>query len=290
MNDENTIINGSDGQSSPKLRSENAAKDCRPSLGVPPLGGAPYEPPEGGTPSLNSNPPASRSRRGKIARLPVAIRRQLNLRLENGEPGVSLVRWLNGLPEVQSILAAQFDGQPIAQNNLTRWKQGGYKDWLEEQRALQAAATVLEQADGLKALAGENLAERMTLVLTAKMAMELQRLDALPDGEKKARRWRELLGSLALVRRGHLQGERIQVEREKLGFRRERHQQDRQAEFWQWVENPEHREKILERLQPPCENEEEISRQNEARRRKAREIMGLDRLEETASRFPLNTA
>jgi len=290
MNDENTIINGSEDENSRKLCHENTAQDSGPSFGVPPLGGAPYEPPEGGTPCLNSNPPASRSRRGKIARLPVAIRRQLNLRLENGEPGASLLCWLNGLPEVQAIQAAHFGGQVITENNLTRWKQGGYKDWLEEQRALQAAATVLEQADGLKALAGENLAERMTLVLTAKMAMELQRLDALPDGEKKARRWRELLGSLALVRRGHLQGERIQVEREKLGFRRERHQQDRQAEFWQWVENPEHREKILERLQPPCENEEEISRQNEARRRKAREIMGLDRLEETASRFPLNTA
>jgi len=54
MNDENTIINGIGGENSRKLCFENAAQDCGPSFGVPPLGGAPYEPPEGGTPSLNS--------------------------------------------------------------------------------------------------------------------------------------------------------------------------------------------------------------------------------------------
>jgi hypothetical protein len=54
MNDENTIINGSGGESSPKLCFENATQDCGPSFGLPPLGGAPDEPPEGGTPSLNS--------------------------------------------------------------------------------------------------------------------------------------------------------------------------------------------------------------------------------------------
>jgi len=54
MNDENTIINGSGGENSRKLCFENAAQDCGPSFGVPPLGGALYEPPpEGGTPNLN---------------------------------------------------------------------------------------------------------------------------------------------------------------------------------------------------------------------------------------------
>jgi len=53
MNDANTIINGSESENSAKLCFENAAQDCGPSFGIPPLGGAPYEPPEGGTPNLN---------------------------------------------------------------------------------------------------------------------------------------------------------------------------------------------------------------------------------------------
>ena len=35
------------------------------------------------------------TRHGKIARLPLKVR-ELNQRLENGEPGVRLIEWLNG--------------------------------------------------------------------------------------------------------------------------------------------------------------------------------------------------
>src|SRR6266568_3205109 len=40
------------------------------------------------------------SHKGKIARLPLAIREQLNRRLQDGEIGRDLVVWLNSAPEV----------------------------------------------------------------------------------------------------------------------------------------------------------------------------------------------
>ena len=55
---------------------------------------------------------------GKIARLPREIRQTLNLRLREGDNGHILVAWLNSLPEVQAILAAQFGGAPIREQNL----------------------------------------------------------------------------------------------------------------------------------------------------------------------------
>jgi hypothetical protein len=42
----------------------------------------------------------------------------------NGELAQDLLSWLNRLPEVQAILAAQ----PIDESNLTHWEQGGYLD------------------------------------------------------------------------------------------------------------------------------------------------------------------
>ncbi|MGP8238342.1 MAG: hypothetical protein ACLQVW_23420 [Limisphaerales bacterium] len=42
------------------------------------------------------------TRNGKIARLPLAIRQQLNLRLQNGELAQDRLSWLNHLPEVQA--------------------------------------------------------------------------------------------------------------------------------------------------------------------------------------------
>ena len=41
-----------------------------------------------------------RTRRGKIARLPLAVREELNTRLRDGEEGKQLVLWLNGLPAI----------------------------------------------------------------------------------------------------------------------------------------------------------------------------------------------
>ena len=52
------------------------------------------------------------TRKGKIARLPQAIREQINRRLQNGEEGKQIAEWLNTLPEVIAVLSAEFDGQP----------------------------------------------------------------------------------------------------------------------------------------------------------------------------------
>jgi hypothetical protein len=95
MNNENTIINGD----------KNAG-------------------PTGETQTDQPALPAARSRNGKIARLPLAVRQELNKRLQNGEQGKLLVEWLNSQPEVQAILAAQFNGQPIVAPNLSAWRKG----------------------------------------------------------------------------------------------------------------------------------------------------------------------
>jgi len=79
------------------------------------------------------------TRRGTIARLPHPIREQINHRLENGEEGVKIAEWLNTLPAVASLMAAEFDGQPINENNLSNWKLGGYRDWKAEHAAFESA-------------------------------------------------------------------------------------------------------------------------------------------------------
>ncbi len=58
------------------------------------------------------------TRTGKIARLPREIRDQLNQRLLDGQSGQKLLVWLNRLPEVKQVLAAEFDGTPINAPNL----------------------------------------------------------------------------------------------------------------------------------------------------------------------------
>ncbi len=77
---------------------------------------------------MNTNQPASRTRTGKIARLPEHIRAQLNQRLRDGQPGSKILPWLNALPEVRQVLAELFANKPISDRNLTSWRQGGFRD------------------------------------------------------------------------------------------------------------------------------------------------------------------
>ena len=65
---------------------------------------------------------AIQTRNGKIARLPQVIRDQLNHRLDDGEPGGGLLEWLNTLPAVQAVLAAEFGGSRINAQNLSNWR------------------------------------------------------------------------------------------------------------------------------------------------------------------------
>ena len=51
------------------------------------------------------------TRNGKIARLPRALRDELNRRLDDGEPGNRLVEWLNAQPEVAAGLADPTGGR-----------------------------------------------------------------------------------------------------------------------------------------------------------------------------------
>src|SRR6185503_19452644 len=95
------------------------------------------------------------TRNGKIARLPKAVREELNRRLSDGEPGTDLVAWLNSLPEVQRVVTAEFGGRPVREQNLSEWKQGGYQDWSRQQEALELVRHLSTEAEDLKAATGE---------------------------------------------------------------------------------------------------------------------------------------
>jgi hypothetical protein len=111
----------------------------------------------------------------KTARLPKAVRDELNRRLENGQPGKQLVTWLNGLPEVQAVLAADFGGKPVREQNLSEWKQGGYRDWVTQQEALELAARLGEDAAELSAADRPPLTDTLALWLAARYAVATRR-------------------------------------------------------------------------------------------------------------------
>ena len=155
------------------------------------------------------------TRNGKIARLPAALREELNQRLLDGEQGKPLVEWLNGLPKVQAVLQAKFNGNPITENNLSQWKNGGFPAWEAGEQMADSVSSIIQGTTALQAVAKGGLTDRMALMLAANMALEMQRLQSVSDGNEKARMWRELRISLLALRRSELYAQRLEIEQNK---------------------------------------------------------------------------
>src|SRR5678815_4065024 len=96
---------------------------------LPGLAAAPPQP----TPESDDEGHHDYSRTGKVARLPVAVRETVNLMLHENAPYAAIIEKLASL------------GHPgINSSNLTRWKQGGYLEWLyrrHQGESLRAVAT-----------------------------------------------------------------------------------------------------------------------------------------------------
>ena len=156
------------------------------------------------------------TRTGKIARLPREIRNQLNRRLHDGEPGVQLVTWINSLPEVQAVLKAEFDERSISEQNLSEWKQGGYRDWVLQQETLELLGRMADDGEELKQAVKEPLTDRLALWVAARYVVATKALSEA-DGEERWRLLREFCNDLVALRKGDHSQERLKVERERLG-------------------------------------------------------------------------
>src|SRR5437867_5962299 len=84
---------------------------------------------------------------GKVSRLPRPVRDDLNRRLEDSEKTKSVLAWINSLPDVQAILAKEFNGEPVKQQNLDSWRKSGFRNWQLRQTALQFTADSADDED-----------------------------------------------------------------------------------------------------------------------------------------------
>jgi hypothetical protein len=154
------------------------------------------------------------TRNGKIARLPRAVREQLNRRLRDGKEGKKLVAWLNGLPEVKAVVAAEFGGKPIREQNLSEWKKRGYRDWIAHQEAIELAEKLVEDALDWDAKGNAPLTDTLALWLASRYAMATRRV-AETEGTEGWRLLRELCADVAELRRGDHSAQRLLLERER---------------------------------------------------------------------------
>jgi len=159
-------------------------------------------------------------RSGKIARLPEAIRKQLNERLANHESSTPLLAWLNALPEVQTLITREFGGKIIVRQNLHEWRHGGHAEWRRQQEVrrvmewLHSEGAEVEMAAGLN---GGSATEFMTTWLATRYVVGMKQL----KGRKgdRALAWdqlRECCHDIVALRREEHLAQRLEFDRERL--------------------------------------------------------------------------
>jgi hypothetical protein len=235
-------------------------------------------PEENSAPAGSGDPaytPCTRARSGKIARLPAAIRREVNRRLDEGMAGPAICDWLNGLPEVKAVLEREFDGEPVSEMNLSRWRSGGFAESVSRDRAVEILDRLSERACEMSAGDGVSLSHRIASILTAQLAIQVAEWEAVPPGERKAALWREIMRSLVALRRGDLHLERLAAERERFELRKFRSRQELEEAFFRWMRSGDNLARVRAELARLDGEAAQDSATAKAKRRRVREALGL---------------
>ena len=200
------------------------------------------------------------TRTGKIARLPREIRDQLNQRLLDGQPGQRLLAWLNSLPEVQRVLAADFDGRPLSEQNLSQWKAGGYEDWLTRRETLDQSRELTADYRELAAATDGKLTDHLSTVLTARYAAALAEWDKQTTGtfQDKLRTLHSLCQDIVKLRRSDHHATRLNFEVKRQNGEEEKTDMEILARFKEWASVEEVRDWICQDWECPDERERQL--------------------------------
>lgn len=122
------------------------------------------------------------SAKGKIGRLPYAVRQDLNIRIRDGQQPQDILSWLNGLHEVKTALSGKaFGGRKAARievtpQNLSEYcrKGGPYEEWLLKQERVERIQTLAEFSFRMAEAAGGNVSKPAVSIAAGKMMEALE--------------------------------------------------------------------------------------------------------------------
>lgn len=181
-----------------------------------------------------------RTRRSKIARLPFAIREEINRRLLENEPARKIYTWLNALPEVIAV-CDEFGEQPIDDRNISDWRLGGFQDWLRRRETVAATKEMADWSIQLAKASGGHLSEGASAILAGQILEVLEDIAKIKTDEGHtpeqlaaiAASVEALTNSLASIRTGDQNNVRLKQNERKLEQRDETIALER--EKFQWL-------------------------------------------------------
>lgn len=148
------------------------------------------------------------SRKGKIARLPSAIREEVNRRLLDGQTGSKILPWLNDLPEVKAVLQEDFEGLLVSDQNLSEWRKGGYAEWLSRRDRIDATKELAQFAADVTKAGNGSLSDGAAAIAAGKL---LEILEGLGDEKPTPETLDALTLALSRLRAGDHTAEKLRL-------------------------------------------------------------------------------
>jgi hypothetical protein len=175
-------------------------------------------------------------RRSKIARCSRVVREQLNRLLDDGKQGPEILAWLNGLPEVVTLIKDEWQGFAVSDNNLSQWFKTGFQDWLRDQAAIEETAAKAELSLRIAKAAGVSMSEGVVAVAAGRIMTELETAEG-GNLVKLAGGIARLRGTEQNASRIGIAQERNELHRERLALDKQRFERLAVGNFIDWAEN-----------------------------------------------------
>jgi len=181
--------------------------------------------------------------------LPLAIRTEVNQRLLAGEPASRIIAWLHTKEEVLRVLDDYFKEQPINPQNMTEWRQGGYRDWLDRRARTERVKELSEYAARVAAAGDGDLMQSSAALAGGQLLEILEDLDVEAQKKllaEKPTTFLKLLGTLsnlqrsgADARRAAVSEEAARLAEEKLHLARAKFERQTCELFLRWFDKRE---------------------------------------------------
>ena len=192
------------------------------------------------------------TRNGKIARLPHALREEVNRRLLDGQTSRTILGWLNSQPDAVKIWERDFEGVKASAQNLSEWKLGGWKEWRQRNERVENLKTLGSFAHRLSK-AGGDIADGAASILAGQILETLEQAgnlavtggsdDADADPNEGLAKMAAAIASLqkASTSRGKLEldKKRLKQQSDRLKLDWEKFETQTVAKFPEWARSTE---------------------------------------------------
>ena len=197
-------------------------------------------------------------RKGKIGRLPVVIRNEVNRRLFENEIATTILSWLNEQPDVLRVLDEQFHEQPVTPQNLSEWRAGGFQDWLRRREEVEKTKDLAQFCLDLGKAAGGSISDGSAALLGGRIMAEIEAASTYTPDQVE---------SVALLRKGDHEAlkrkqaaELIGLKRKEIALDEKRFQRTTCELFIKWYDD----KKVKEVVESRATNSEKIEKLGQA--------------------------